>query len=238
MRFVPDFIVQIFTKESYLYKELSNLLGFTPSNIALYEMALCHRSNSRSTTENNERLEFLGDAILGAIIGEFLFAKYPMQPEGFLTEMRSKIVNRKTLNDIAKKMGLKALVKFNENDSLLHNSSIHGNALEALIGAIYLDKGYIKTKKFVKKRILLPYIQIEDIENTEANVKNKLIGWANRNGKKIEFALINETIKNSKKVFEIAVKIDEQIIASSGASSKKEAGKMAAIQAMKMLEIE
>jgi ribonuclease-3 len=100
VRFVPDFIVQFFTKGSTLYKELQTMLGFTPGNLALYELALCHRSNNHNSTENNERLEFLGDAILGAIIGEHLFIKYPTKAEGYLTDMRSKIVNRKTLNQI------------------------------------------------------------------------------------------------------------------------------------------
>jgi ribonuclease-3 len=237
VRLVPDFIVQFFTKESTLYKELQTMLGFTPSNLALYELALCHRSNSNNSTENNERLEFLGDAILGAIIGEHLFVKYPTRPEGYLTDMRSKIVNRKTLNQIALKIGLKELMKFNEQDYYLRDSLIFGNALEALIGAIYIDKGYAKTRTFVRKRIMIPFVDIELLESLEVNTKNKLIGWASKQGKKIDFILIEEKLERGRKKFTIGVKLEEEIIATSTAYNKKEASKIAADEAIKRLEI-
>ena len=237
MRFVPEFIVQFFTKGSTLYKELQNMLGFTPTNIALYELALSHRSNNNNTSENNERLEFLGDAILGAIIGEHLFMKYPTKAEGYLTDMRSKIINRKILNQIAIKIGIKSLMKFNEQDYFLRDSSIFGNALEALIGAIYIDKGYAKTRTFVRKRILMPFVDIELLENLEANTKNKLIGWANKNGKKIEFVLIEEKVERGRKKFTIGVKLEEEIISKSTAGNKKDASKIAADEAIKLLEI-
>lgn len=237
MRFVPDFIAQFFTKGSTLYKELQNMLGFTPTNLALYELALSHRSNNKSTTENNERLEFLGDAILGAIIGEHLFMKYPTKPEGYLTDMRSKIVNRKTLNQIALKIGLKSLMKFNEQDYYLRDSLIFGNALEALIGAIYIDKGYSKTRTFVRNRILMPFVDIELLEGLEVNTKNKLIGWASKQGKKIDFVLIEEGFERGRKKFKVGVLFEEQIIATSIAGNKKEASKIAAEEAIKILEI-
>lgn len=238
MRFVPNFIVQFFTKGSSLYKELQTMLGFTPGNLALYELALCHRSNSSNTTENNERLEFLGDAILGAIIGEHLFIKYPTRPEGYLTDMRSKIVNRKTINQIAVKIGLKSLMKFNEQDYYLRDSMIFGNALEALIGAIYIDKGYSKTRTFVRKRILIPFVDIELLENLEANTKNKLIGWASKQGKKIDFVLIHEKVERGRKKFTIGVMLEEEIIATSSAGNKKEASKTAAEEAIRILALE
>lgn len=237
MRFVPEFIVQFFTKESTLYKELQTMLGFTPSNIAVYELALCHRSSNINSIENNERLEFLGDAILGSIIGEHLFNKYPTKPEGYLTDMRSKIVNRKTLNQIALKIGLKSLMKFNEHDYYLRDSLIFGNALEALIGAIYIDKGYAKTKTFVRKRILIPFVDIELLENQEVNTKNKLIGWASKQGKKIDFIVLEEKLEKGRKKFTIGVKLEEEIIASSTASNKKEASKVAAEEAIRTLKI-
>lgn len=213
------------------------MLGFTPSNLALYELALCHRSNNSNSTENNERLEFLGDAILGAIIGEHLFVKYPTKDEGYLTDMRSKIVNRKTLNQIALKIGLKTIMKFNEQDYYLRNSLIFGNALEALIGAIYIDKGYSKTRTFVRKRILIPFIDIELLENLEVNTKNKLIGWASKQGKKIDFVLIEEKFDHGRKKFTIGVKIDDEIISTSTAGNKKDASKTAADEAIKLLTI-
>lgn len=237
MRFVPEFIVQFFTKGSSLYKELQTMLGFTPGNLALYELALSHRSSNTNSTENNERLEFLGDAILGAIIGEHLFIKYPTKAEGYLTDMRSKIVNRKTLNQIGLKIGLKSLMKFNEQDYFLRDSSIFGNALEALIGAIYIDKGYAKTRTFVRKRILIPFVDIELLEGLEANTKNKLIGWANKQGKKIEFIVMEEKLERGRKKFTIGVKLEEEIISKSTAGNKKEASKVAAEEAIKTLEI-
>ena len=237
MRFVPDFIAQFFTKGSPLYKELQALLGFTPSNLAVYELALSHRSNNLNTEENNERLEFLGDSILGAIISEHLFVKYPTKGEGYLTDMRSKIVNRKTLNDIGIKIGLKTLMKFNNQDYFLRDSQIFGNALEALIGAIYIDKGYAVTRTFIRRRILLPFVDIELLESLEVNTKNRLIGWATKFGKKIEFTTIEEKIERGRKVFTIGVEIDGELITQSTANNKKDASKVAAENAVKVLEI-
>ena len=237
MRFVPDFIAQFFTKGSTLYKDLQTMLGFTPTNIALYELALCHRSNNSNATENNERLEFLGDAVLGAIIGEHLFTKYPTKPEGYLTDMRAKIVNRKTLNQIALKIGLKSLMKFNEQDYFLRDSLIFGNALEALIGAIYIDKGYAKTRTFLRKRILLPFVDIELLEGIEVNIKNRLIGWASKQGRSIDFIVMEEKTEKGRKRFTIGVKLDEEIITTSTANNKKEASKVAAEAAIKILHI-
>lgn len=237
MRFVPDFIAQFFTKESTVYKELQSILGYIPGNIAVYELALCHRSNNVNSTENNERLEFLGDAILGAIIGEHLFSKYPTKDEGYLTDMRSKIVNRKTLNQIALKIGLRSIMKFNDQDYFLRDSMIFGNALEALIGAIYVDKGYSKTRSFVRKRILIPFIDIEVLESIEVNTKNKLIGWASKQGKRIEFILVEEKIERGRKKFVVAVELDDVRICQSIAGNKKEASKIAANEALRVLDI-
>lgn len=237
MRFVPDFIAQFFTKGSSVYKDLQNILGYTPGNLAVYELALCHRSNNVNSSENNERLEFLGDAILGAIIGEHLFTKYPTRDEGYLTDMRSKIVNRKTLNQIALKIGLRGIMKFNDQDYFLRDSMIFGNALEALIGAIYIDKGYAKTRTFVRKRILLPFVDIEVLETQEVNTKNKLIGWASKQGKKIDFILVEEKMERGRKKFVVAVELDDVRICQSIAGNKKEASKMAADEALKVLNI-
>lgn len=237
MRFVPNFIAHFFTSGSAVYKDLQTMLGFTPGNIAIYELALCHRSTGTSTTENNERLEFLGDAILGAIIGEHLFTKYPTKDEGYLTDMRSKIVNRKTLNHIALKIGLKTIMKFNDQDYFLRDSMIFGNALEALIGAIYVDKGYAKTRTFVRKRILLPFIDIEVLESVEVNTKNKLIGWASKQGRKVDFILVEEKFERGRKRFVVGVQLDDVLICQSTAGNKKEASKIAADEAIKVLAI-
>ncbi len=237
MAIVPQFIVRFFVKDSELYKSLQALLGFVPGDESLYELALCHSSFKKDITENNERLEFLGDAILGSIIGEYLFHKYPTKAEGYLTDMRSKIVNRKSLNDIGKKIGLEELMSFNEKDHHLRHSPIFGNAFEALIGAIYLDKGYKKTKQFVHKRMLIPFIDIESLEEIEANIKNKLIGWASRESKELAFIDIDCQQVNGRKRFFVGVQIDGEVVGNGNAMTKKEASKLAAKNAIELLNI-
>src|SRR5690349_18487428 len=150
-------------------KQLENVLGIKPGNFALYQTALSHRSVKEGADENNERLEYLGDAVLSAIIADYLFKRYPYKGEGFLTEMRSKMVNRQTLNEIAVKMGLKKITIYNKNDGSLKVSQIFGNTLEALVGAIYVDKGYNPTKQWVLKRIIIPHMFVEDLETLEIN---------------------------------------------------------------------
>jgi ribonuclease-3 len=151
------------------------VLGFQPKQLRFYEIALTHRSSSDEISRNNERLEFLGDAMLGAIVGEFLFRKYPNQDEGFLTEIRSRIVRRESLNAIATRMGIEKIVQYNKYDRGLSRSHIFGNALEALIGAIYLDRGYELTRKFVLNELIKNYIDLDTIEKTDTNYKNQLL---------------------------------------------------------------
>lgn len=218
-------------------KELKNVLGFTPRKTAIYEIALSHRSSKEKNDENNERLEYLGDAILGAVIGDFLFKKYPHQPEGYLTEMRSKIVNRQRLNDIAVKMGLRRLTIYNKDNNFLKISGIFGNTLEALIGAVYLDRGFEKTREFIFKRIILPYIDLESLENEEINHKNKLYGWANKYGHQLEFELLDEHLEGSRRLFTVAVVVDGDIVCSGKAHNKKDAGQLAARDALEILGI-
>ena len=146
MQFLKNFLDNKSDKE--FKKQLRNVLGFTPENLSLYKTALSHRSIREGADENNERLEFLGDAVLSSLVGHYLFMRYPYKDEGFLTEMRSKMVNRNQLNDIALKMGLKKITFYNKFDSSLKISQIFGNTLEAVVGAVYLDKGYKKTQKW------------------------------------------------------------------------------------------
>jgi len=203
----------------------------------LYVAALSHRSVKERATENNERLEYLGDAILGGIIADYLFMKYPFKGEGFLTEMRSKMVNRQTLNDIALKMGLKKITSFNKNDNSLRASQIFGNALEALVGAIYIDKGYAKTQQWVLKKIILPHLYLEDLENIEINQKNKLFSWANRTGKLLEFETLEEKMENGRRLFTVGAVVDGEVIAEGKAFNKKDAGQIAAQQAVEKLNL-
>jgi ribonuclease III len=209
-------------------KQLNNILGFTPGSIGLYKTALSHRSVREGADENNERLEFLGDAVLSSIVAHYLFRKYPYKGEGFLTEMRSKMVNRQTLNDIALKMGLKKITFYNKFDSSLRVSQIFGNTLEALIGAVYLDRGYIKTKTWVEKMIIMPHLFIDDLEVVEINIKNKLYGWANKNGKALEFELLNEKFEGGRRLFTIGATVDGELIAEAKGFNKKDASQVAA----------
>jgi ribonuclease-3 len=216
-------------------RQLKNILGFTPRDILLYKTALSHRSVREGADENNERLEFLGDAILSSIVAHYLFRKYPYKGEGFLTEMRSKMVNRQKMNEIAIKMGLKKITIYNKMDNALKISQIFGNSLEALIGAVYLDKGYEKTKKWVEKYIIFPYLFIDDLEGIDINIKNKLYGWANKNGKNLEFVTLDEKIENGRRLFTIASTVDGQIISQAKGYNKKDASHIAAQLAVEKL---
>ena len=225
------------SKKKTFLQQLCNVLGFAPGKISLYVAALSHRSVKERATDNNERLEYLGDAILGSIIADYLFMKYPFKGEGFLTEMRSKMVNRQTLNDIALKMGLKKITSFNKNDNSLRVSQIFGNALEALVGAIYIDKGYTKTQQWVLKKIILPHLYLEDLENIEINQKNKLFSWANRTGKLLEFETLEEKMENGRRLFTVGAVVDGEVIAEGKAFNKKDAGQIAAQQAVEKLNL-
>lgn len=211
------------------------MLGFYPNELPLYKTALSHRSVREGADENNERLEFLGDAVLSSIIAHYLFRKYPYKGEGFLTEMRSKMVNRQKLNEIALKMGLKKITIYNKFDNALKISQIFGNTLEALIGAVYLDKGYHKTKNWVEKYIILPHLFTDDLESIEINIKNKLYGWANKNGKQLEFKTLDEKLENGRRVFTIAAAVEGEIISEGKGYNKKDASMIAAQLAVEKL---
>jgi ribonuclease III len=218
-------------------KNLKAVLGFSPGSLSLYKTALTHRSIKETSDANNERLEYLGDAILSAIIADYLFKRYPYKEEGFLTEMRSKMVNRSQLNDIAIKMGLKKITVFNKSDNSLKVSQIFGNTLEALVGAVYLDKGYKKTSKWVGEQIIMPHMFVDDLEVLEINHKNKLYGWANKNGKQLEFETMNEQMQGGRRLFTIGAVVNGKVIAEGKAYNKKDASQIAAQLAVEKLGI-
>ena len=231
-------ISQIFTgkKSDKAFREqLKNVLGFTPGRLELYITALSHRSIKDLPEENNERLEYLGDAVLSSIVADILYKRYPKKGEGFLTEMRSKMVNRQQLNDIAVKMGLKKIAKFNKIDGSLKNSHIFGNTLEALVGAIYLDLGYRKTNTWVTKRIVLPHLFMDDLELQDINIKNKLIGWASKQGKSISFDIVEEKMEKGRRLFIIGAMFEGEVLAHGRGFNKKDASQMAAQQAVEKL---
>lgn len=217
--------------------QLEHLLGFTPNHLPYYQLALMHRSRIEELAQNNERLEFLGDAILGSIVAEYLFKKYPYQPEGYLTEMRSRIVRRETLNNVALRMGLHKLVQYNQNDRGLSRSHIFGNALEALIGAVYLDQGFAKTRKFIMNQVIKPYINIQELESTDTNYKNKLLSWAQKNSHTLTFDTLEEKMEGARKVFTIGIILNDEQVATGTGYNKKEAGQVAAQKAIEVLGI-
>lgn len=238
MRRFTSRILHFFSPNKQLLLQLEHLLGYTPNHLPYYQLALMHRSKIEEIAQNNERLEFLGDAILGSIVAEFLFKKYPYQSEGYLTELRSRIVRRETLNNVAMRMGLQKLVQYNQNDKGLSRSHIFGNALEALIGAVYLDQGFPRTRSFILNQVIKPYIDIEMLESTDTNYKNKLLSWSQKNNRIISFDTVEEKIEGSRKVFVLAVLLDGETISTGSGYNKKEAGQVAAQKAIEILDIE
>lgn len=232
-----QFFKQLLKKspEASFEKQLKNVLGIKPGNALLFRTALSHRSVKETADENNERLEYLGDAVLSAIVADYLFKRYPYKGEGFLTEMRSKMVNRQQLNDIALKMGLKKLTFYNKFDNSLKGSQIFGNTLEALVGAVYLDKGYAKTSNWVLKQIVIPHMFVDDLELIDINLKNKLIGWANKNGKVLNFELAHEKMEGSRRLFTINAVLDGEILSQGKGYNKKDASQIAAQVAVEKL---
>ncbi len=239
MAFLLSWTRYIFASKSVrLYnRQLSNILGFSPGNMNIYTTALSHRSVREGTDQNNERLEYLGDAVLSGIVADYLFMRYPYKGEGYLTEMRSKMVNRQTLNEIALKMGIKKVTIYNKSDNSLKVSQIFGNTLEALVGAIYLDKGYNRTKRWIFKRIITPHMFMEDLENLEINHKNKLYGWANKNGKVLEFETLDERMEKGRRLFRVGAVVDGELISEGKAYNKKDASQIAAQVAVDKLGI-
>lgn len=227
------------SKDQQLKDAIYAITKLKPSNLALYKLALQHSSTKTGTHVNeqsNERLEFLGDAVLSLIIGEFLFKKYPLKEEGFLTEIRARIVKRASLGSIAKKIGLDTLLCY--QGSTLQKERfkfVYGNALEALIGAVYLDKGYLRCCHFVLGRLLDIHIDLKALIQTDTNYKSQLVTWASRNRKSIAFKIVDEQRTGRSRVFTAQVLVAEQVAGQGQGNSKKEAEQEAAQVALTAL---
>jgi ribonuclease-3 len=223
-----------------LVAAIQNIAGFTPSNLELYRLATMHSSiakeNGRGYKESNERLEYLGDAILGAAVADFLFKKFPFKPEGFLTEIRSRIVNREALNMLARKIGVANIVQFDQKNAHLQQV-ILGNTLEAIVGAIYLDKGYIRTRKFVIDKLINPNYDVDDLVNSDNNFKSKIIEWAQREGKDVKFEILNVKKARNHKEFTAQVLVDNEAKGTGYGNSKKKAEQDAAFKTCEMLNL-
>jgi ribonuclease-3 len=220
-----------FSSDKDLYQAIKNILGYYPSNIHLYKLALRHKSASTKKLNgirlNNERLEYLGDAVISAVIADFLFRAFPYKNEGFLTEMRSKIVSRASLNKLSRKLGLNQLILMGSSRNARPKSA-GGDAFEALIGALYLDKGYRTTKKIIIKRIVNVHFDIEQLIKSEISYKNKLNEWSQKQKRSVVFKVEREIDESHKKQYLVAVIIDNEIFARAQDFSIKGAENLAA----------
>jgi len=235
-----DRIRLLFRKDKESYLCFYRMLGFYPHNIRYYEQALLHRSSSVKSDQgrllNNERLEFLGDAILDAVVGDIVYQKFEGKREGFLTNTRSKIVSRESLNHVAEQIGLSKLIKFSIRHSS-HNSYMGGNAFEALVGAIYLDRGYDYCKDFMEHRIIGPYINLNKVSRKEVNFKSKLIEWSQKNKVEIVFDLINQSLDEfNSPVFETEILIEGIHACKGKGYSKKESQQLAAHETLNRIK--
>lgn len=235
-----DKIRLLFRKDKESYFCFYKILGFYPRNIQLYQQALLHKSTSIRSEKgrplNNERLEFLGDAILDAIVGDIVYKHFEGRREGFLTNTRSKIVQRETLNKLAVEIGLDKLVKYSTRSSS-HNSYMYGNAFEAFIGAIYLDQGYERCKRFMEEKIFKNYIDLDKMSRKEVNFKSKLIEWSQKSKVEVSFELIEQFLdEDYNPMFHTEIRI-EGISAGKGTGySKKESQQNAAQAALKKIK--
>lgn len=226
-------------EERKLITAIQTITGFSPSNLSLYKLAILHTSRAKESNgyrESNERLEYLGDAILGAAVADYLFKKYPFKDEGFLTEIRSRIVNRDSLNLLARKMGVNHIVLFDQKNAQLQRVVL-GNTLEAIVGAVYLDKGYLRCKKFVIEKLVQPHFNLELVVSTNLNYKSKLIEWTQRHGKSVRFDLIDIKKERNQKEFAIQVFIGDEPMGMGYGFTKKRAEQDAAQKTCQQLNL-
>lgn len=231
------------SKERKFVRTIRQITGYTPKEIFLYRLALTHSSSIQKSKKDtivakecNERLEFLGDSVLDMLIAEYLFKIYPFKDEGFLTEMRSKIVNRKSLNLICKKLRINELIIHKQNRQV--NESMYGDALEAFIGAVYLDLGIQRVTQFVYRRIIDPHIHLISVENQIISYKNKLIEYVQK--EKIgllEFEVIAEEGEGRNKSFHVRAKVGPKELGTGAGKNKKSAEQNAAMDALMQLDL-
>lgn len=227
----------LLSSDREMYRSLKNITGFCPGNLSLYKLAFSHRSTAASAVNgvqlSNERLEFLGDAVLGAIIADMLFRRFPFRDEGFLTEMRSRIVSRENLKNLALKIGVDKYMRTTNQPGSFR--SMYGDAFEALIGAIFLDKGYACAEEFVISRIVNVHIDLNAIEKTDTNFKSRIINWGQREKKTVVFETTDEGIGG--KLIKVQLLVDGVVVANGEDYVKKKAEQIAASKACESLGI-
>lgn len=229
----------MFSENKAFYKSIKNIFGFYPGNVFLYKLALRHKSATKKKVNglkiNNERLEYLGDAVLSAIVADFLFKKYPYENEGFLTDMRSKIVSRAALNKLSLKLGLNNHIMAG-NDKSKQGRSAGGDAFEAFVGAMYIDKGYAFTKKIIIDRIICVHFDMELLEVTEVNYKSKIVEWAQKNKIETKFTVVDQIGEKFQKQYVVAVVVNGEEICRAKDYSIKGAEKLVSEKAWVVLE--
>ncbi|MBO4443993.1 MAG: ribonuclease III [Bacteroidaceae bacterium] len=233
-----DYIYYLLTPDKQFCRELKHLLGFFPHHTDIYREAFRHRSmagrESEEKSRNNERLEYLGDAVLGSVAAEILYKHFPEKHEGFLTQARSAIVQRHTLNRIANEIGINALVKTSVGN-VTHNSYLLGNAFEALIGAICIDRGYKYCYRFIEQEVLGKLVSLDTLAVENTNYKSQLLELCQKHQYPVEFTIINETVIDGSPLFESEVSICGILVSSGKGFTKKESHQQAAQQALRIL---
>jgi ribonuclease-3 len=237
-------VLRLFKKSSPEEKKLvlaiKAIVGSAPKNIKLYSLAILHSSisnkNDKGFRPSNERLEYLGDAILGAIVADYLFKKYPFKDEGFLTEIRSRIVNRESLNNLGKKIGLNVIIQIDsQKKGMYTHKSLYGDALEAIVGAVYLDKGFSFCRKFVINKLIEPNYDIDQLIRTNSNYKSQLIEWAQKLSKNIKFESEEIQEQGKYREFEVSVFVDSELSATGRGPNKKKAEQTASRKLLESL---
>lgn len=234
------FLKKLSPREKLIRQSIKSITGSKPGNLSLYILALRHSSVAPTGTngfkDSNERLEYLGDAILGAVVADFLFKKYPYKDEGFLTEIRARIVNREMLKRVAFDLGLQKLIevdgRLQKNKS---SKSLMGDAMEAIIGAYYLDKGYIKCKRFIESKILNQQINVDEVIKEGKNFKSTLIEWSQKENAELSFEIIEETGNSHNKEFTSAIKLNGKQVGVGTGKTKKKAEQAAALEVCKSI---
>ena len=226
-------------EDGNFFVKVSQIIGFKPSNISHFEKAFTHRSSNKKDEKGNiisyERLEFLGDAMLSSVIAEYLFNKVPHGNEGYLTKMRSKIVSREHLNELGKDLDLLDLLNSKMN-KVNFGDNIHGNVFEALVGAIFLDRGYPGCEKFIYDSVIVPYVDIERLEGKVISYKSLLIEWCQKEKKVFKYLVYDDTGNDNIKHFAVKLRIDDKVIAKGRATSKKKAEEKASKRAFFALQ--
>jgi ribonuclease-3 len=234
MNFIRKIVKSHSQEDQQLFIELKKVLNFSPKNINKYKKAFTHRSvqmlDKKGIPINYERLEFLGDSILGSVIASYLYKKVPTGSEGYLTQMRSKIVSREHLNEIGKDLGLIHFV-FSTVPKKNFGEDIHGNIFEALMGAIFLDKGYRYCERFIYKIVIEPYVDVERLEGKITSYKSVLIEWCQKTKKHILYDVYEDTGNDTLKHFSVKLLLDKALVAKGRATSKKKAEEIASKRA-------